>query len=122
MSHNDPLELTNENPSLNNQQPSVPTLSTSLLPSVDLPPPQRRGGGPDRTFTKAALGRSRAAPYSRSHGTTATSHAEPTFPAWLAPGSAMRRSAGERGPSRHRNTAGPSGLSNRTTGKKDLGF
>ncbi|SRR5258706_16317958 len=122
MSHNDPFEPTNEDQSLNNQQPSVPTLPTSLLPSVDLPPPQRRGAGPDRTFTKAALGRSRAAPYSRSHGTSATSHAEPTFPAWLAPRSAMRRSASERGSPRHRNTASSSGTSNRTTGKKDSGF
>ena len=122
MSHNDPFELTNDNPSLNNQQPSVPTLSTSLLPSVDLPPPQRRGGGPDRTFTKAALGRSRAAPYSRSHGTSATSHAEPTFPAWLAPPSVMKRSASEKVSPRYRDTAGSSRPSNRTTGKKDLGF
>jgi hypothetical protein len=122
MSHNNPFELTNEDSSLNNQQPNVPTLSTSLLPSVDLPPPQKRGVGPNRTFTKAALGRSRVAPYSRSRGTSATSHAEPTFPAWLAPRSAMRRSPGERGPPRHRNTVGFSGSSHRTTGKKDLDF
>jgi len=122
MSYNDPFELINEDSSLNKQQPNVPTLSTSLLPSVDLPPPQRRSVGPDRTFTKAALGRSRAAPYSRSRGTSATSRAEPTLPAWLAPGSAMRRSASERDSPRHQNTAGISGSSNRTTGKKDLDF
>jgi len=118
MSHNGPFELTNEGPSLNDQQPSVPTRSTSLLPSVDLPPPQKRGVGPDRTFTKAALGRSRAAPYSRPGGTSATSHAEPAFPAWLAPRSAMRHSASERRSPRHRNIAGSSGSSNRATGEK----
>jgi hypothetical protein len=122
MSHSGPSELTNQDPSLNNQKPSVPTLSTALLPSVDLPPPQKRGVGPDRTFTKAALGRPRAAPYSRSRGTSATSHAEPAFPAWLAPRSAMRRSAGERGSPHHRNTAGSSGSSNRAAGETDLGF
>ena len=122
MSHNGPFEIINEDQSLHNQQPSVPTLSTALLPSVDLPPPQKRGVGPDRTFTKAALGRSRVAPYSRSRGTSATSHAEPNLPAWLAPQSAMRHSASERRPPRHRTTAGTSSSSNRTTGKKALGF
>ena len=122
MSHNGPFELTNGDLSLNNQRPTLPTPSTSLLPSVDLPPPQRRGAGPDRTFTKAALGKSRAAPYSRSRGTSNISHAEPAFPAWLAPRSTMRRPASERAPPVHWDAPGSSSSSNRATGEKYFGF
>jgi len=122
MSYNGPLEPTNGDPSLDNQKSSVPTHPTPLLPSVDLSPPQRRAVGPDRSFTKAALGRPRPAPYSRSRDTSAASHAEPVWPAWLAPQSAMKRSANERGPQRHWNTSGASSSSNRATGENDLGF
>ena len=122
MSHNGPFEPTNGEPSLNNQQLSVPTLSTSLLPSVDLSPPQRRAVGPDRGFTKAALGKPRPAPYLRPRGAPPPPRPEPAWPAWLAPQPATKRSASERGSPRHQNTPITFNLSNRAAGEKDLGF
>lgn len=119
MSHNGPFELTNGDLSFNNHQLSVPTLPTSLLPSVDLSPPQRRAVGPDRSFTKAALGKPRPTPYSRPRGTP---HPEPDLPAWLAPQPATKRSASEGGSPLHYDTPSTSSLSNRAAGEKDLGF
>ena len=121
MSHNGPFELTTGGPSRNNQQLSVPTLPTSLLPSVDLSPPQRRAVGPDRSFTKAALGKPRPAPYSRSRGPPATSHVGPVWPAWLAPQPATKGSASEGVSPHHCNTPNTFGSSSRAAGEKHLG-
>lgn len=125
MSHNGPFELTNGDLSFNNHQLTVPTLPTSLLPSVDLSPPQRRAVGPDRSFTKAALGKPRPAPYSLSRGTSNTPRPEPAMPdlpTWLAPQPTTKRSANEGSSPLHYDTPSTSSLSNRAAGEKDLGF